>query len=338
MSAFRNIIARRRPPVANATPVTEDTEAAPGGPDDAETEAWLAPPATVLEASEAIRPPSHPRPQSRPLRAEEAPRWDVEPPRPTMGEAFLKRNAPEKEAEPSEDAPFEPATPPPGGPRIWDLDTMPVNSPEDMAVAPSTLAAAPATTERHVPAAETDAADPVAGAAPAAPATTQPPAPSAGRAQSRRVKTRLLGFHAADIVPDVFATERHAGSTQMVHCPVGFLVIVDGPGYGTAFSLSSGLSTLGRGEDQTIVLDFGDVSISRDNHASIAYDDEDNRVLIGHGGKSNLVRLNGSPLVSAAALSDGDTIRIGKTTLRFVALCGPDFSWSDAERDAGQDV
>ena len=108
-------------------------------------------------------------------------------------------------------------------------------------------------------------------------------------------------------------------------------MVVDGPGRGASFTIGAGVSIIGRGDDQTICLDFGDTSVSRENHASIAYDDEQNRFFVGHGGKSNIVRRNGNPVLATEDLADGDLIRIGKTTLRFVALCGPDFTWGETE-------
>ena len=80
-------------------------------------------------------------------------------------------------------------------------------------------------------------------------------------------------------------------------------------------------------------LDFGDNSISRENHAAIAFDAEQNVFFIGHGGKANLVRCNNMPVLSTQALSAGDRIRIGETTLRFVPLCGGDFSWTGGHKD-----
>jgi hypothetical protein len=145
-----------------------------------------------------------------------------------------------------------------------------------------------------------------------------------------RVKTRLIGFHAGGADNDVFAAERAAPSAKG-QFPAGWLVVVDGPGRGASFTISAGVSTIGRGTDQTICLDFGDTSVSRENHASIAYDEEQNRFFVGHGGKSNIVRRNGNAVLSTEELADADLIRIGKTTLRFVALCGPDFSWGPAE-------
>ncbi|MEM9576645.1 MAG: FHA domain-containing protein [Pseudomonadota bacterium] len=158
------------------------------------------------------------------------------------------------------------------------------------------------------------------------------PAPAAGRAGRRagRVKTRLLGFNrAVDGAHNPFdqAPETTA-SAQREKYPVGWLVIVEGPGVGHSFSIFSGASMIGRGEDQVIRLDFGDNSISRSNHAAIAYDDEQNKFYIGHGGKSNIIRRNARPVLSTEELHHADLIRIGETTLRFVALCGSDFQWN----------
>lgn len=160
------------------------------------------------------------------------------------------------------------------------------------------------------------------------------PAPATGRAGRRagRVKTRLLGFNRMptdendpfEQAPDATA------SAQREKFPVGWLVIVEGPGMGHSFSIFAGASVIGRGEDQVIRLDFGDNSISRNNHAAIAYDEEQNKFYVGHGGKSNIIRRNARPVLSTEELHHADLIRIGETTLRFVALCGSDFQWNMA--------
>ena len=113
--------------------------------------------------------------------------------------------------------------------------------------------------------------------------------------------------------------------------PAGWLVVKSGPGVGTAFALSQGVSQIGRGLDQTVALDFGDMAISRQQHAAIAYDPQSHQFHVGHGGKSNLVRLNGKPLLSTEALEDGDEIQIGETTLLLKVLCTSVFNWSQSE-------
>ena len=89
---------------------------------------------------------------------------------------------------------------------------------------------------------------------------------------------------------------------------------------------------------QTVRLDFGDTAISRENHAAIAFDDEQNAFFIGHGGKSNLVRLNDRPVLATEELTSGDIVSIGETSLRFIAFCSADFSWRDAGADEGRHV
>ena len=161
----------------------------------------------------------------------------------------------------------------------------------------------------------------------------------AGRAgrSAGRVKTRMLGFQPDTAGPkDVFEeTAEKAAVAGAVHFPAGWIVVVEGPGRGASFTLQNGVSQIGRGEDQAVRLDFGDTSISRNNHAAVAYDDEQGKFFLGHGGKSNLVRLNGRPVLSTEEMSDGDQIRIGETTLKFVALCGEDFTWKSTEGDNG---
>ncbi|MGZ2257333.1 FHA domain-containing protein [Roseobacter sp. A03A-229] len=168
------------------------------------------------------------------------------------------------------------------------------------------------------------------------------PAPMAGRSGRRagRVKTRLLGFNRADqgAQDPIGATEGATASPQNEKFPVGWLVVVEGPGVGHSFSIFTGASMIGRGDDQVIKLDFGDNSISRHNHAAIAYDEEQNKFYIGHGGKSNIIRRNARPVLSTEELHHADLIRIGETTLRFVALCGSDFKWNMTDGGDASDV
>ncbi|MGI9368098.1 MAG: FHA domain-containing protein [Ruegeria sp.] len=163
----------------------------------------------------------------------------------------------------------------------------------------------------------------------AAPAAEQQ---AASEDRSSRVKTTFLGFERADThVQDLMETAPAAKTeTAQETFPVGWLAVVNGPGRGASITLTEGLMQIGRNDDQAIQLDFGDTGISRSNHAVIAYDPEDRKCYLGHGGKANLVRLNGKPVLSTTPLSNGDTIRISETSVRFVAFCDDDFDWRDA--------
>ena len=179
-----------------------------------------------------------------------------------------------------------------------------------------------------------------------------PDAPaSEARRRTSRTRTRVLGFEPqpTSVVPlfgegrveenGSWAAEALAAGQPSVVFPVGWLVVTAGPGRGSAFVLTRGVSQIGRGADQTVALDFGDMAISRQHHAAVRYDAVTHRLQIGHGGKSNLVRLNGKPLLSTETLADGDEIQIGETTLMLKVLCTAAFNWSEAEAEGdGHDM
>lgn len=114
----------------------------------------------------------------------------------------------------------------------------------------------------------------------------------------------------------------------------GWIVVVKGPGRGGFRAVYVGMNSVGRAPSQRICLDFGDESISREEHAFITYDDEQRVFYLQHGGKSNLVRLGDKPVLQPTELKANDQFRIGNTTFRFFPCCGPDFNWSDEVKDA----
>lgn len=178
--------------------------------------------------------------------------------------------------------------------------------------------------------------EPVAQAEPTPeiqPEPEQPVAAPAPADRRGRVKTTFLGFERADThVQDLMESSEPVAKTETAQetFPVGWLVVTAGPGRGACITLTEGLMQIGRNDDQAIQLDFGDTGISRSNHAVIAYDPEDRKCYLGHGGKANLVRLNGKPVLSTVALSSGDLIRISETSIRFAAFCDDGFDWRDA--------
>ena len=147
-----------------------------------------------------------------------------------------------------------------------------------------------------------------------------------------------MGFDTSDgRIVDLFGEEKTTTETGRFKLAVAVVMGTKGPGLGECFASKTGMSQIGRGEDQAIQLDFGDMAISRENHAAIVYDPKEHTFLLGHGGKSNIVRLNGKPVVSTSDLKNGDEIEIGETRLRFVALCSAEFNWDSAEKEEGND-
>ena len=160
----------------------------------------------------------------------------------------------------------------------------------------------------------------------------QPPADDAeapGRDASghARPKTRIHGYGGTAREE---ADEAAVEAAPILTPTVGWLVVTAGPGRGASLGLVAGMNSVGRGEENAAQVDFGDDTISREPHAFVTYDNESRAFHLSHSGKTNIVRLNDAPVLTSEVLGHGDTIRIGATSLRFVALCGSDFDWSDA--------
>jgi pyruvate/2-oxoglutarate dehydrogenase complex dihydrolipoamide acyltransferase (E2) component len=113
----------------------------------------------------------------------------------------------------------------------------------------------------------------------------------------------------------------------------GWVVVIKGPGAGDFRPIYVGMNSVGRDSSQRISLSFGDESISREEHAFITYDEEQRSFYLQHGGKPNIIRLGAAPVLTPMELKPNDLIRIGRTTLRFIPCCGPNFSWSDEIED-----
>ena len=116
--------------------------------------------------------------------------------------------------------------------------------------------------------------------------------------------------------------------------PVGWLVIVDGPGRGRVVTLGMGVNSVGRDRKERVSLDYGDEMISRVNHGTITYDPRGRQFYLQPGRGTNLTYVDDEPVLAPRALEPFTHVQMGNTILRFVPLCGAEFSWEDkAEAD-----
>ncbi|WP_423068274.1 FHA domain-containing protein [Devosia sp. CN2-171] len=119
-----------------------------------------------------------------------------------------------------------------------------------------------------------------------------------------------------------------AGAVAEANLPVGWITVISGPGRGNYLPVFAGMNSLGRDVANRLPVNFGDEAISRADHAFLVFDDEQRKFWIQHGGKSNLVRLNGVPVMAPMPLGNGDMVRVGGTELRFTAFCDDSFDWA----------
>lgn len=113
---------------------------------------------------------------------------------------------------------------------------------------------------------------------------------------------------------------------------VGWLVVLTGPGKGNFRPIYSGSNTIGRSGSQRIPIDFGDDAISSEKQAFLVYDGRKRQYqLVPNLERPNLVHLNDSALLANGELKPHDKITMGRTTLLFVPLCGPEFDWAEVK-------
>jgi hypothetical protein len=132
----------------------------------------------------------------------------------------------------------------------------------------------------------------------------------------------------------VFLTPAQSAAAGRFDPVVGWLVVVDGPGRGSSLPIYYGQNSIGRGPEQRVSIDFGDQRISRDAHAYVIYDDQQRKFYIRDNGKSNLVRHKGNVVMAPTEIADRDELRIGDTTLMFIALCNTSFDWLAADEQS----
>lgn len=142
--------------------------------------------------------------------------------------------------------------------------------------------------------------------------------------EEEEIKTRVISSSSRSQQSSVKAE-------QGFELTAGWLVVIEGPGRGCSCEVYFGMNSIGRNSGERIPLNFGDTAISREAHAYVVFDDKQGDFYIQHGGKSNLIRLNDSPVLAPESLKRGDIIEMGNTKLMFVPFCDDNFSWKDAE-------
>ncbi len=117
--------------------------------------------------------------------------------------------------------------------------------------------------------------------------------------------------------------------SKMQDPPVGWLVVVDGPGKGNFLTLGYGQNTIGRGESNRLRLNLGDKEISRESNAVATYDPKTRKFYLSPGTGQNLSYLDDEPVLSPTEIKSGAKISLGQTILRLVQFCDKDFDWQD---------
>ena len=125
------------------------------------------------------------------------------------------------------------------------------------------------------------------------------------------------------------ASEDDDSSSVVVPCEepvVGWLVCIEGPNIGQCFNIYAGKNSLGRSNNNRIVINK-DRSISREKHSWIIYEPKHREFFAQPGESSGLTYVNDENIMQATKLEKWSTIDVGNTRLTLVPLCDSEFSW-----------
>ena len=114
---------------------------------------------------------------------------------------------------------------------------------------------------------------------------------------------------------------------------VGWLVCIEGPGKGKDYHLWARINSIGRSEDMDVCLSE-DMTISKRNHARIAYDSKHNMFqLIPGDSTTNTIYLNDEPVYIPAKLKAYDVIELGEGKFVFIPFCNERFNWTSGLKE-----
>lgn len=114
---------------------------------------------------------------------------------------------------------------------------------------------------------------------------------------------------------------------------VGWLVCIEGPDKGKDFRIWAKNNTIGRSEKMDICIK-GDTTISRENHARIAYDEKHNNFHLIPAESTNNIYLNDEPIYIPTKLGEYDVLEFGDSKFHFVPYCNEKFTWRSGVKSA----
>ena len=158
-----------------------------------------------------------------------------------------------------------------------------------------------------------------------------------GSGSSDTIRTSLGRESAGDasgrtVAPDAYRrsnrTVAHFKKSTGIEPVVGWIVCIKGAEQGQSYNLYDKQNTIGRDEGNDVVI-RGDDTISRENHARIAYDIRHNAFTLIAKESINNIYLNDEPVYAPTKLASYDLIEMGESQFLFVPLCCDRFIWTD---------
>lgn len=113
---------------------------------------------------------------------------------------------------------------------------------------------------------------------------------------------------------------------------VGWLVCTNGKYFGRDFPLKSGRNFIGRARNMDICLE-GEMSVSRERHATVIYEPRQNIFLVQPGDARELFYLDEQVVLSAKEIKKNGVLQVGEVTMMLIPCCDEKFKWNQNEKD-----
>lgn len=111
----------------------------------------------------------------------------------------------------------------------------------------------------------------------------------------------------------------------------GWIVCIEGAEKGKDYRVAAKINSIGRGENMDICIK-GDTTISRENHARLAYDGKHNNFHLIPAESVNSIYVNDEPVYVPTKLKRGDIIELGESKFIFIPFCDEGFQWQDGQK------
>ena len=133
-------------------------------------------------------------------------------------------------------------------------------------------------------------------------------------------------FASENYSPTMPVNYQKEGSDKAKLPVTGWLVCIDGASKGQDYRIHEEYNYIGRSSKMDICIQ-GDPTVSRENHAIIAYDTQEKLFYFAPAGGGSIVRVNKKAVLASTELKAYDRLTIGQSTFIFIPLCGADFEW-----------
>lgn len=137
---------------------------------------------------------------------------------------------------------------------------------------------------------------------------------------------REANYASDNYAPTMPVNYQKDGNNKMQLPVTGWLVCVEGAAKGQDYRIHEEYNYIGRSSKMDICIQ-GDPTVSRENHAIIAYDTIEKIFYFAPSGGGSIVRVNGKAVLNNVELKAYDRLTIGQSSFLFVPFCGEQFVW-----------